>query len=134
MRPSRARRRCAPPRTQARDTFDAALSARDVDGCVQAVLELEQAIQDWSTDMLQSDDRDVARRVLRSLVVRLGELAADGARDPREVVGPYVETLLDLRTAARERSDYATSDLVRDRLVEAGVEVRDTAEGTVWSL
>jgi cyanophycinase-like exopeptidase len=119
---------------QARDAFDTALAARDVDGCVQAVLELEQAIQDWSTDMLQSDDHDVARRVLRSLVVRLGELATDGARDPREVVGPYVETLLDLRTAARERSDYATSDLVRDRLTAAGVEVRDTADGTVWSL
>lgn len=118
----------------ARSAFDQALEARDVDGCVHAVLELEQAIQDWSTDMLQSDDRDVARRVLRSLVVRLGGLATDGARDPREVVGPYVETLLDLRTAARERSDYATSDLVRDRLVEAGVEVRDTADGTVWSL
>ena len=119
---------------EARDAFDAAIAARDVDGCVQAVLELEQAIQDWSTDMLQSDDRDVARRVLRSLVVRLGELATHGARDPREVVGPYVETLLDLRAAARERSDYATSDLVRDRLVDAGVEVRDTADGTVWSL
>jgi cyanophycinase-like exopeptidase len=118
----------------AREAFDAALAARDVDGCVHAVLELEQAIQDWSTDMLQSDDRDVARRVLRSLVVRLGELATDGARDPREVVGPYVETLLDLRAAARERSDYATSDLVRDRLVEAGVEVRDTADGTQWSV
>ncbi|MGN6612325.1 MAG: CysS/YqeB C-terminal domain-containing protein [Angustibacter sp.] len=119
---------------QARETFDTALAARDVDGCVQAVLELEQAIQDWSTDMLQSDDRDVARRVLRSLVVQLGELATNGARDPREVVGPYVETLLDLRTAARERSDYATSDLVRDRLVAAGVEVRDTADGTQWSV
>ena len=118
----------------ARRDFDAALESRDVDGCVRAVLELEQAIEDWSTDMLQSDDHDVARRTLRSLVVRLGELATDGARDPRDVVGPYVETLLDLRTAARERSDYATSDLVRDRLVAAGVEVRDTADGTQWSL
>jgi cyanophycinase-like exopeptidase len=119
---------------QARAAFDAAVQARDVDGCVQAVLELEQAIEDWSTDMLQSDDHAVARRTLRSLVVRLGELATAGARDPREVVGPYVETLLDLRTAARERSDYATSDLVRERLVAAGVEVRDTADGTQWSV
>jgi cyanophycinase-like exopeptidase len=119
---------------RARATFDAALADRDVNGCVTEVLELEQAIQDWSTDMLQSDDQDVARRLLRSLVVRLGELAATGARDPRDVVGPYVEALLEVRAAARARSDYATSDLVRDRLGSAGVEVRDTADGSEWSI
>ena len=35
---------------------------------------------------------------------------------------------------ARESRDFATSDLVRDRLVAAAVEVRDTADGTEWSL
>ncbi len=114
--------------------FDEALAARDADGCVTAVLELEQAVHEWSTDMLESDDLDVARRTLRSLVVRLGELAATGARDPREVVSPYVDLLLDLRDAARSGRDFATSDLVRDRLAEAGVEVRDTGQGSEWSL
>jgi cyanophycinase-like exopeptidase len=117
-----------------RTAFDRALADRDVDACVQAVLALEQAIADWSADTLQSDDRDEARRVLRAMLVRLGDLATVGAADPREALAPYVDLLLDLRTSARDAKDFATSDLVRDRLAAAGVEVRDTPQGAEWVL
>ena len=105
-----------------------------MDGCVAAVLGLEQALAAWQADTLQSDDADEARRVLRALVVRLGELAEQGAADPAVRVAPFVEALLAVRAAARDAKDFATSDLVRDRLVDAGVEVRDGADGTSWSL
>ena len=118
----------------ARVAFEAAIGRGDVDECVAAVLDLEEALVAWRTDTDQNDDVDHARRVLRSLVVRLGELATVGVRDPREVVGPYVEALLELRSRARAARDYAVSDLVRDRLVAAGVEVRDTPEGAQWAL
>src|SRR5204863_4081397 len=81
--------------------FDAALAARDVDGCVAAILDLEQALTDWSADTLTSDEGDHARASLRRMVLRLGELASVGARDPRTLVGPYVEALLHLRRKAR---------------------------------
>jgi cyanophycinase-like exopeptidase len=119
---------------RAREAFEAALGRRDVDGCVAAVLGLEEAIAAWQSDTLQSDDADEARRVLRALVVRLGELAEQGAADPADAVAPFVEALLAVRTGARENKDFVTSDLVRDRLVAAGVEVRDAPDGTTWSL
>ncbi len=119
---------------QARADFEAAMGRRDVDGCVAAVLSLEQALAAWQADTLQSDDADEARRVLRALVVRLGELAEQGAGDPAEKVAPFVDALLAVRAAARASKDFGTSDLVRDRLVDAGVEVRDGAEGTSWTL
>ena len=118
----------------ARIAFDAAVAARDADAAVGAVLALEAAIHAWAADTLQSDDTDHARRVLRALVVRLGELAHAGVRDPREVIGPFVDVLLRLRGRARAAKDYATSDLVRDGLVAAGVEVRDTPDGVRWGL
>lgn len=118
----------------ARERFDAAYGAKDVDGCVEAVLELEQAVHDWSADTLQGEATSTARRVLRSMLVRLGDLARVGARDPREVVGPFVEVLLEVRRAARESKDFATSDRVRDGLTAAGVEVRDASGGTQWLL
>jgi cysteinyl-tRNA synthetase len=68
------------------------------------------------------------------MIVTLGDLARDGARDPRDVVGPFVTALVELRARAREHRDWATSDLLRDRLSAAGVEVRDTPEGPEWSL
>lgn len=116
----------------ARAAFDGALARRDPAGCVDAVLGLEAAVAGWRADTLQSDDMDEARRVLRALVVRLGELAEGGARDPREQLAPYVDLLLDLRTSARDHRDFATSDLVRDRLTDLGIAVRDTPEGTSW--
>ena len=118
----------------ARADFDRALAARDVAGCVAAVLELETAIHDWSADTLLSDDSNHARRLLRSMVVRLGELAEVGARDPRTLVSPFVELLLELRANARAAKDFRTSDLVRDQLAAAGVEVRDTPDGATWVL
>jgi cysteinyl-tRNA synthetase len=117
-----------------RARFDAAAARRDVDGCVTAVLDLEQALHDWASDTLQSGERDQARRVLRALLVRLGELALAGARDPRQVVAPYVDLLVELRGRAREGKDFATSDLLRDRLAATGIELRDTADGPRWRL
>jgi hypothetical protein len=114
--------------------FDEALGRRDVDACVEAVLDLEQTLLDWSADTLTSDEGDHARGQLRGMVVRLGELANRGARDPREVVGPLVESLLELRRRARATRDFATSDWVRDQLTAAAVEVRDTPDGAEWHL
>jgi cyanophycinase-like exopeptidase len=114
--------------------FSEALADRDVDGCVAAVLELEQVIVDWAGDTLTSDDGDHARGMLRGMVIRLGRLAEAGARDPRAVLGPFVDALLELRADARQGRDFATSDRIRDRLGAAGVEVRDTPAGAEWEL
>ncbi len=114
--------------------FDTAVAERDPDGAVAAVLELEQAIVDWSADTLQSDERDQARAALRRMIVRLGEVAAVGARDPRSVVAPYVEAVLAGRVAARGAQAYALADQLRDALVDTGIEIRDTPDGTEWLL
>ena len=119
---------------RAREAYDGALTARDVDGCVGAILGLEQAIVDWGADTLQSDDTDTARRALRAMIVGLGELARVGARDPREVLGPIVELTLDLRRCARQGQDFATSDRVREGLAGAGIALRDTPTGTEWTV
>ena len=114
--------------------FAAAYDARDVDGCVAAILDLEQVVVDWSADTDISDDTEHARTVLRRMVLRLGELAGTGAADPRTTVGPFVETLLELRAIARAARDFATADRVRDSLVAAGIEVRDAPDGAHWDL
>ena len=40
-----------------------------------------------------------------------------------------VQILLDLRKQARENKDWATSDMIRDRLKEIGIIVEDSKEG-----
>lgn len=114
--------------------FDAAVGSGDVDGAVRSLLELDDTLVAWSGDTTQSDAADRGREAMRRMVVRLGELARTGARDPREVVGGFVEALLAERAEARAGKRFADADRVRDALIANGVEVRDTAEGTVWQL
>ena len=71
---------------------------------------------------------------MRRMVSRLGELARTGARDPREVLAGFVETLLSERAEARTGRRFADADRIRDALIANGIEVRDTADGTVWDL
>jgi hypothetical protein len=116
------------------DVFDAGLRSRDVNAAVTAVLELEQAIVDWSADTEEMDGTEEPRALLRRMVTRLAELAVVGARDPRETVAPFVEALLDLREQAREQGSWTLADTLRDRLTAAGIEVRDTPQGALWLL
>jgi cyanophycinase-like exopeptidase len=118
----------------ARSAFDAALGDLDATTAVRTILELETAIHQWSADTLQSDDMDFARATLRSMVVSLGDAAHSGLVDPRAIVAPFVDALLELRTRVRSDKLYDLSDLIRDRLVELGVEVHDTPRGATWEL
>ncbi len=117
-----------------RDLFDAAMTSRDVDAAVAALLGLDDVLQAWSADTLQSDSLDRGRRELRAMVVRLGELARAGAADPTVALAPIVESVLAARTAAREDKDFATSDVLRDALIAGGVVVMDTPNGSTWSI
>ncbi len=112
--------------------FNSGLRARDVNAAVTAVLELEQAIVDWSADTEEMDGIEEPRAMLRRMVTRLAELAVVGARDPRDIVAPFVDALLELREQARAQGSWTLADTLRDRLTAAGIEVRDTPEGAVW--
>jgi cyanophycinase-like exopeptidase len=114
--------------------FDVALGARDAEAATAAALELEQTLHSWSADTFQSDEVDQARGALRRMVVRLGELAAPGLRDPRDVLAPWVEPLLAERAEARRSNRFMDGDRIRERLGALGVEVRDTPTGTEWHL
>ncbi|MDE5810200.1 MAG: cysteine--tRNA ligase [Muribaculaceae bacterium] len=45
-----------------------------------------------------------------------------------------VDLLLSIRSEAKSKKDWATSDLIRDRLAEIGFNIKDTKDGFEWSL
>jgi hypothetical protein len=116
------------------DAADSALASRDVDAAVSAVLAIDSQMHDWSADTLDSDEQDRAREILRRYVVRLGDLARDGAGDPRDRIAPVVDGILELRVQMRSAGEYGLADKLRDALVAAGIEVRDTPDGSTWEL
>ena len=112
--------------------FSVAIASGNADAAARAALDLDDAIAGWSVDTLQSDDLDFARSVLRSMITRLAGAATGGLRDPREVVGPFVDVLLELRAQVRADKRFDLSDIIRDRLAATNVEVRDTPQGAEW--
>lgn len=114
--------------------FNEAMKARNADGAVRACLALEQAMNDWSADSLQSDVMDRARQLLRSMISALGDAAISGVQDPREMVSPFVEAMLVVRSIVRAEKRYDLSDVLRDAFVNIGIEVRDTPDGVQWEL
>ncbi|MFB6319225.1 cysteine--tRNA ligase [Saccharicrinis sp. FJH54] len=61
----------------------------------------------------------------------INEQSADSGSEPYKKA---VDMLLNLRMEAKKNKDWATSDLIRDKLNEFGFEVKDTKEGFEWKL
>ena len=113
--------------------FDAAMATGDALRAAESVVALEETIHAWGSDATQSDEMPRARRTLHRLVLRLARTTQAGLHDHRDLVAPLVEELLDLREDARAEKAFAVGDRIRDRLQQAGVEVRDTSDGADWA-
>ena len=80
---------------------------------------------------------DAMMLVLRELTGTLGLFAKEpptrvgGADDG--LLGKLMELIIEIRARARAGKDFATADLVRNKLTEAGVVLEDRADGTQWS-
>jgi cyanophycinase-like exopeptidase len=109
--------------------FRAALESRDAEGAVRAALALEQDLGD-----MEGQDLTSARAELRAMISSLGDAAVGGVQDPREVVGPFVNAILEVRAIVRAEKRFDLSDVIRDTFDRLGVEVRDTPDGPQWQL
>jgi cysteinyl-tRNA synthetase len=67
-------------------------------------------------------------------VLGLRDDAAGGDNVNLEPYRKAVDLLLEMRKAAKANKDWATSDLIRDRLNEAGFDVKDTKDGFEWKV
>ncbi|MGH2730127.1 MAG: CysS/YqeB C-terminal domain-containing protein [Actinomycetota bacterium] len=113
------------------DAFDNALSRDDVPGATNALLELEEHVRTWSTETFGTDDFDRGREVLRRMIVQLGEATAT-RRASEGVVAPLVEALLAVRERARLQERWDDADLIRDALLQHGIEIHDGPHRTSW--
>lgn len=73
-----------------------------------------------------------AQAVLLELTGVLGLRLQRGPDARTADVAPFVELLIETRTALRQARQWALADRIRDRLAELGVILEDTREGTIW--
>ncbi|MDC8005486.1 cysteine--tRNA ligase [Aureisphaera galaxeae] len=66
-------------------------------------------------------------------VLGLIDAAAEGNADSNKLSG-VIDLLISLRNEARANRDFATSDKIRDQLLEMGIQLKDGKDGTTYSL
>ena len=86
------------------------------------------------------EDIDELRTVFQTFLIDvLGVRTAIGAAssDAQSNMKPFedaVDLLLQIRKTAKDNKDWATSDLIRNKLSEIGFAIKDTKDGFEWTL
>jgi cysteinyl-tRNA synthetase len=84
---------------------------------------------------------EAEKSALAAQMYASGELMGLLGNDPEEwfaghaggdLSGEEIEALIEKRNAAKAARDFAAADAIRDQLVEAGITIQDSRDGTSW--
>jgi cysteinyl-tRNA synthetase len=82
---------------------------------------------DGATDAQLKTGQDVIVELTNVLGLTLQQ-----EKEESHAADAFVNLLIEIRKNLREDKQWALSDKVRDRLVEQGVVLEDSKEGTLW--
>jgi len=86
-------------------------------------------------ETLTADDLKELKRVMHTFIFGILGLTDETKNNAgSEVIEGLMALILDIRRTARENKDWTTSDKIRDRLKEAGIEIKDTRDGVEWTI
>ncbi|MBR9853127.1 MAG: cysteine--tRNA ligase [Algicola sp.] len=86
-------------------------------------------------ETISSEDKDELTCTLNAFVYDvLGIENQSITKDDSNTLSGVMELLIDIRNEARAKKDFATSDKIRDQLVELGIQIKDGKDGTTFSV
>ena len=83
---------------------------------------------------INSRDLESLKKLFDVFVFEILGLVNTEKSDDNNLVDGLMQTIIDIRKEARTKKDWATSDLIRDKLAEFNVVLKDGKEGTTWSV
>jgi len=91
-----------------------------------------------SSDTLMPETLEKCKKIFSDFLFDIfglqDETTGDQGNGETSVVEGVMDLLLDIRLQARANKDWATSDQIRDRLAAIGVQVKDSKEGSSWTI
>ena len=90
------------------------------------------SVNDGKESISESDKSELVK-LMRSMVFDVLGLKLENAIHTDKIDG-LMNMILDVRTDAKSRKDFSTSDLIRDKLKEIGFEIKDGKEGTSYTI
>lgn len=117
------------------DTLEGFEAAMDDDFSTSGAL---AQLFDFVRAINQARDAGVGEEALGKAQAALIELSGvlglrlEVDRTTRHEAATFIELLIEIRQELRQAKQWALSDLIRDRLIELGVVLEDSNEGTFW--
>jgi cysteinyl-tRNA synthetase len=92
---------------------------------------LVNAVKDGHT-RINKNDLSLLQELFQVFVFDILGLETETGGSDDYLLDDLMETIIQLRQDARQRKDYATSDLIRDKLAALQIVIKDGKEGTSW--
>ncbi|MDR1347077.1 MAG: cysteine--tRNA ligase [Prevotellaceae bacterium] len=79
---------------------------------------------------------DIARlkKLFKNVAEDILGLKEERNSNQNELVNNLVKIILDIRQQSKDKKDWSTSDKIRNELVNAGIVIKDTKDGTDWEI
>jgi cysteinyl-tRNA synthetase len=84
-------------------------------------------------ETLSVDDKHTLETLMTTMVYDVLGLKEENAVNTDKIDG-LMNMILEVRSEAKTRRDFSTSDLIRDKLKEIGFEIKDGKEGTSYTI
>jgi len=91
-------------------------------------------IKEGASSITESDKQELETSMQSFVYDVLGLEAVGDSDSVSDALAGVIELLIELRNIARANKDFATSDKIRDDLINLGVQLKDGKEGTTYSL
>jgi peptidase E len=103
-------------------------------GLVDVLVGMDKWIWKSSKEFEDEDAISQAREVLRGMMVQMGLRFDESPKDVPSILSPLMDILLEIRRKLRVAKQWEMADQIRDKLLQAGIIVEDTAQGPRWRL
>jgi len=86
-------------------------------------------------EQLKEFDIQSLKQLFQDFVFDVMGLNAEGESSKQsEILDKVINVVLDMRIEAKQQKDFKTSDALRDKLLEAGITIKDTKDGSIWTI
>ena len=95
------------------------------------IVELNKIVKDFNSS---NKDKIVIKEKLTLIGSVLGILQDNTFNNISDELKIKVEKMISERDEAKNNKDYDSADMIRQQLLDIGIEINDTSEGTNWKL
>jgi cysteinyl-tRNA synthetase len=85
-------------------------------------------------ETITAGDLEILSKTMHDFTFVILGLKHESGNEQEALIEGLMQTILDIRQKARANKDWPTSDLIRDNLARLNVQVKDTKDGSEWTV